>query len=438
MSNTSIAVLGTQWGDEGKGKIVDMLTPNFSVVARYQGGHNAGHTVYVKGQKFVLHLIPSGILHPGVTCIIGNGVVVDPKALFKEIDELARMGIEVGGRLRISEKAHVILPYHRELDVLSEARRGERKIGTTSRGIGPAYEDKIGRRGIRVCDLLSDFPALQEEVRENVSARNRIIKDSTLDWRPVFDQLVADGERMRPWVSDVSLFLSQAMSEGKSVMFEGAQATLLDIDHGTYPFVTSSNASVGGVCTGLGVPPKAIGGVLGVAKAYTTRVGEGPLPTELSGELAERLRESGQEYGASTGRPRRCGWYDAVVVRYSARINGLDALALTKLDVLDGLSEVKLCTGYRTAQGVVQEFPANLKTLAAAEPVYETMPGWSAPTKGATRMEDLPAEARRYVQRLEEVSGVPGAIISTGSDRGETIVRPDSAISSWFGESVRA
>jgi adenylosuccinate synthase len=438
MSNTSIAVLGTQWGDEGKGKIVDMLTPNFSVVARYQGGHNAGHTVYVKGQKFVLHLIPSGILHPGVTCIIGNGVVVDPKALFKEIDELARMGIEVGGRLRISEKAHVILPYHRELDILSEARRGERKIGTTSRGIGPAYEDKIGRRGIRVCDLLSDFPALQEEVRENVSARNRIIKDSTLDWRPVFDQLVADGERMRPWVSDVSLFLSQAMNEGQSVMFEGAQATLLDIDHGTYPFVTSSNASVGGVCTGLGVPPKAIGGVLGVAKAYTTRVGEGPLPTELSGELAERLRESGQEYGASTGRPRRCGWYDAVVVRYSARINGLDALALTKLDVLDGLSEVKLCTGYRTAQGVVQEFPANLKTLAAAEPVYETMPGWSAPTKGATRMDDLPAEARRYVQRLEEVSGVSCAIISTGSDRGETIVRPDSAISSWFGESVRA
>ncbi|NOT26351.1 MAG: adenylosuccinate synthase [Acidobacteria bacterium] len=438
MSNTSIAVLGTQWGDEGKGKIVDMLTPNFSVVARYQGGHNAGHTVYVKGQKFVLHLIPSGILHPGVTCVIGNGVVVDPKALFKEIDELARMGIAVDGRLRISEKAHVILPYHRELDVLSEARRGERKIGTTSRGIGPAYEDKIGRRGIRVCDLLSDFPALQEEVRENVSARNRIIKDSTLDWRPVFDQLVADGERMRPWVNDVSLFLWQAMKEGKSVMFEGAQATLLDIDHGTYPFVTSSNASVGGVCTGLGVSPKAIGGVLGVAKAYTTRVGEGPLPTELSGELAERLRESGQEYGASTGRPRRCGWYDAVVVRYSARINGLDALALTKLDVLDGLSEVKLCTGYRTAQGLLTEFPANLKTLASAEPVYETMPGWSSPTKGAKRMDDLPVEARRYVQRLEEVSGVSCAIISTGSDREETIVRPDSAITSWFGESVRA
>ena len=434
MSKTSIAVLGTQWGDEGKGKIVDMLTPHFSAVARYQGGHNAGHTVYVRGQKFVLHLIPSGILHPGVTCVIGNGVVVDPKALFKEIDELDRMGIAVDGRLRISEKAHVILPYHRELDVLSEARRGERKIGTTSRGIGPAYEDKIGRRGIRVCDLLSDPAALQDEVRENVSARNRIIKDSTLDWQPVFKQLIADGERMRPWVSDVSLFLSELMQGGNAVMFEGAQATLLDIDHGTYPFVTSSNASVGGVCTGLGVPPRAIGGVLGVAKAYTTRVGEGPLPTELSGALSERLRESGQEYGASTGRPRRCGWYDAVVVRYSARINGLDALALTKLDVLDGLPEVQLCTGYRTPQGILTEFPANLRALATAEPVYETLPGWSAPTKAATRMEDLPAEARRYVQRLEEVSGVPCAIISTGSDRAETIVRPESVVTTWLGQ----
>src|SRR5215212_6354045 len=249
MERANIAVPRAQWGDEGKGKIVDMLTPHFSTVARYQGGHNAGHTVYVDGQKFVLHLIPSGILHPGVTCIIGNGVVIDPQALFKEIDELARMGITVDGRLLVSEKAHVILPYHRELDVLSEARRGERKIGTTSRGIGPAYEDKIGRRGIRMCDLLGDREALAAEVRENVSARNRIIKDSTLDWKPVFDQLVAHGERMRPWVGDVSLYLHTAMQQGRNVMFEGAQATLLDIDHGTYPFVTSSNATVGGICT---------------------------------------------------------------------------------------------------------------------------------------------------------------------------------------------
>src|SRR4026208_2377157 len=284
----NIAVLGAQWGDEGKGKIVDLLTPNFSIVARYQGGHNAGHTVYAGGRKFVLRLLPSGILHPGVMCVIGNGVVVDPQALFKEIDELARMGIAIDGRLVISEKAHAIgrcpahsqnapplLPYHRELDSLSEARRGERKIGTTSRGIGPAYEDKIGRRGIRVCDLLGDRDAPAEEGREDGSARNRIIKESTLDWKPVFDQVVAAGERMRPWVTDVSLALHRLMAEGKNVMFEGAQATLLDIDHGTYPFVTSSNASVGGVCTGLGVSPRCIHGVLGVAKAYTTRVGEG-------------------------------------------------------------------------------------------------------------------------------------------------------------------
>jgi adenylosuccinate synthase len=409
-----------------------MLTPHFSAVARYQGGHNAGHTVYVKGKKFVLHLIPSGILHPGVTCVIGNGVVIDPQALFVEIDELARNGIGVDGRLLVSEKAHVILPYHRELDVLSEARRGERKIGTTSRGIGPAYEDKIGRRGIRVCDLLGDRDALAEEVRENVSARNRIIKESTLDWKPVFDQVVAAGERMRPWVTDVSLALHRLMADGKNVMFEGAQATLLDIDHGTYPFVTSSNASVGGVCTGLGVAPRAIGGVLGVAKAYTTRVGEGPLPTELSGELADRLRESGQEYGASTGRPRRCGWFDAVVVRYSARINGIDALALTKLDVLDGLPEVLICSGYKTSGGTLSEFPADLRCLSGAEPIYERMPGWTTPTRGVTRFEGLPEEARRYVRRLEEVTGVDCAIISTGSDRTETILETGSVVERWL------
>ena len=435
MSKTNIAVLGTQWGDEGKGKIVDMLTPQFSTDARYQGGHNAGHTVYVQGRKFVLHLIPSGILHPGVTCVIGNGVVVDPQALFREVDQLAGMGISVDGRLLVSEKAHVILPYHRELDVLSEARRGERKIGTTSRGIGPAYEDKIGRRGIRICDLLGDREALASEVRENVHARNQIIKDSTLDWKPVFDELVSHGERLRPWAADVSLFLHRTIAEGRNVMFEGAQATLLDIDHGTYPFVTSSNASVGGVCTGLGVPPKAIGGVLGVAKAYTTRVGEGPLPTELFGDMADRLRESGQEYGASTGRPRRCGWYDAVVVRYSARVNGLDGIALTKLDVFDGLPEVQICTGYKAGH-LVTEFPADLRVLAAAEPVYETLPGWSTPTKGVKHFDQLPREARQYIRRLEEVSGVECAIISTGSDRADTIIKPGSVVERWIGNQV--
>jgi adenylosuccinate synthase len=426
----NIVVLGAQWGDEGKGKIVDLMTPHFSVVARYQGGHNAGHTVYVGGRKFVLHLIPSGILHHGVTCIIGNGVVIDPQALFAEIEELAGLGIDVGDRLLISEKAHLILPYHRELDILSEARRAERKIGTTSRGIGPAYEDKIGRRGIRVCDLV-ETQALADEVRANVDARNQIIKDSTLDWHAVYTELLAYGERMRRWTSDTSLFLATAIDQGQRVLFEGAQATMLDIDHGTYPYVTSSNASIGGVCTGLGVPPRAIHGVLGVVKAYTTRVGEGPLPTELFGEMAERLRESGQEYGASTGRPRRCGWYDAVVARYSVRVNGLDALALTKLDVLDGFDELQICTGYRIDGRVVTEFPANL-VAGSYEALYETMPGWKEPTRGARLFEELPVEAQNYIKRLEEVSGVSCAIVSTGSDRSETIVRRDSIAARWL------
>src|SRR5215510_7716959 len=357
----NLCVLGAQWGDEGKGKIVDLLTPNFSVVARYQGGHNAGHTVYVNGKKFVLHLIPSGILHPGVICIIGNGVVVDPHALFAELDELQRLGIDVSGRLFVSDKAHLILPYHRELDILSEARRGERKIGTTSRGIGPAYEDKIGRRGIRVCDLV-DTKALADEVRENVNARNQIIKDSTLDWKQVYDQLLAFGARMRRWTGDVSLALDEAMKKGQRVLIEGAQGAMLDIDHGTYPYVTSSNATIGGACTGLGVPPRAINGVLGVAKAYLTRVGEGPFPTELFGEMGDRLRETGMEYGASTGRPRRCGWYDAVAVRYAVRVNGIDSIALTKLDVLDGLATIEICTGYKIGDRTVNEFPSDLNS----------------------------------------------------------------------------
>jgi adenylosuccinate synthase len=420
----NLAVLGAQWGDEGKGKIVDLLTPGFDIVARYQGGHNAGHTVYVGGTKFILRLIPSGILHPGITCVIGNGVVVDPQALLAEVDELVNKGVNIDNRIVISDKAHLILPYHRDLDLLSEARRGERKIGTTSRGIGPAYEDKIARRGIRAADL-ADAKALEQDVRDNVMARNRLVQETTMDWRPVLDQLLTDGARIRPWVRDVSLMLSEAMHDGKSVLFEGAQGTLLDIDHGTYPFVTSSNASVGGVCTGLGISPRLIGGVLGVAKAYTTRVGEGPLPTELFGEMGERLRESGHEYGAVTGRPRRCGWYDAVAIRYSVRINGLDALALTKLDVLDGVDRLDICTAYRCGNQTLTEFPSDIARLASCKPMYETMPGWSSPTRGLRRFADLPEAARRYVSRLEEVSGVPVALISTGSERDDTIFRKD-------------
>ena len=429
----NVAVIGAQWGDEGKGKIVDLLTPHFSIVARYQGGHNAGHTVLVSGTRFVLHLIPSGILHPGIRCVIGNGVVVDPDALFQEIETLGEYGIVVGDRLVISEKAHVILPYHRDLDLLNEARRGDRKIGTTSRGIGPAYEDKVGRRGIRVGDLFEPT-SLAEQVRENVHARNRLVGDSALEWRPLVERLLAHGERMRPWVTDVSLYLAKAMAAGERVMFEGAQGTLLDIDHGTYPYVTSSNSTAGGACTGLGVPPRSISGVLGVAKAYTTRVGGGPLPTELTGPMAERLRETGQEYGASTGRPRRCGWYDAVTVRYSVRVNGLESLALTKLDVLDGLPQIHVCTSYRCGSEVLTEFPGDIRVLATCRPVYETLPGWSSPTKGVRRFDELPPEARAYIRRLEELSGVPVGIVSTGSEREDTILREGSVAVGWLKE----
>src|SRR5688572_20198428 len=427
----NLAVLGAQWGDEGKGKIVDLLTPNFSIVARYQGGHNAGHTVYANGRKFVLRLLPSGILHEGITCVIGNGLVVDPQALFAEIDELASAGITVGDRLVVSDKAHLILPYHRELDLLSEARRGERKIGTTSRGIGPAYEDKIARRGVRVGDL-ADPSSLAGAVKQNVAARNRIIGESQMDWRQVLAELAKAWERMGPWVGDVSLFLSRARQAGRAVMFEGAQGTLLDIDHGTYPYVTSSNGTIGGALTGLGIGPKAIDGVLGVAKAYLTRVGEGPLPTELNGEMGHRLRETGQEYGASTGRPRRCGWYDAVAVRYAVRVNGLDALALTKLDVLDGIEAIEVCTAYRCGGKTIRELPSDLAQLAACEPIYETVPGWEGSTKGVRRYADLPVGARRYIEVLEGASGVPAALISTGSDREDTIVRDDGVVAAWL------
>jgi adenylosuccinate synthase len=431
----NLAVLGAQWGDEGKGKIVDLLTPRFSFVARYQGGHNAGHTVYANGVKFILRLIPSGILHPGIICVIGNGLVVDPQALFAEIDELTRNGIDTNGRIVVSDKAHVILPYHRDLDLLSEARRGERKIGTTSRGIGPAYEDKIARRGIRVGDLV-DPKGLEENVRDNVTARNRLVQDSTMDWKPVLDQLLRHAERMRPMIRDVSVMLNEATRAGRPILFEGAQGTLLDIDHGTYPYVTSSNASIGGVCTGLGIPPKAIGRVLGVAKAYATRVGEGPFPTELFGEMGNRLRETGSEYGAVTGRPRRCGWYDAVAMRYAARINGLDGVALTKLDVLDGLERIEVCTAYRCGGRTLTEFPSDLAQLAACEPVYESQTGWATPTRGARSFEDLPVAALKYIAFLEEVSGVPITIVSTGSERDDTIIR-DSEIADLRVQTVK-
>ena len=428
----NIAVVGAQWGDEGKGKIVDLLAPRFSIVARYQGGHNAGHTVYAGGRRFVLRLIPSGILHPGVTCVIGNGVVVDLKALFDEVDELAGSGIGVQGRLFVSDRAHLILPYHRDIDRLSEASLGDRKIGTTSRGIGPAYEDKAGRRGLRVCDL-TDAAALDEQIRAGVDRRNRLAGDTTLDWRDVLDQIRGYGERLRPWITDVSVVLAAATAQGRSILFEGAQGTMLDLDHGTYPYVTSSSATAGGACTGLGVGPRSINGVLGIVKAYTTRVGEGPFPTELTGAIGDELRAKGSEFGAVTGRPRRCGWFDAVQVRHAVRINGLDALVITKMDVLDGCAEIPICVGYRCGGETRAEFPASLRRLAECAPVFESLPGWKTPTAGVRHADLLPAEARAYLARLEALTGVPALLVSTGAAREDTIIRNTALAAAWFG-----
>jgi len=428
----NIAVVGAQWGDEGKGKIVDLLAPRFSIVARYQGGHNAGHTVYVGGRRFVLRLIPSGILHPGVVCMIGNGVVVDLTALFDEVDELAGSGIGVDGRLFVSDRAHLILPYHRDIDRLIEAGLGDRKIGTTSRGIGPAYEDKAGRRGLRVCDL-TDAAALEAQIRAGVDRRNRLAGDTTLDWQQVLDQTRRYSERLRPWITDVSVALAKATSEGRSILFEGAQGTMLDLDHGTYPYVTSSSATAGGACTGLGVGPRSIHGVLGIVKAYTTRVGEGPFPTELTGAIGDQLRGKGNEFGAVTGRPRRCGWFDAVQVRHAVRINGLDALVITKMDVLDGFAEIPVCVGYRCGGETRAEFPASLRRLAECEPVFESLPGWKTPTAGVRHAGGLPAEARAYLARLEALTGVPALLVSTGAAREDTIVNNTALAAAWFG-----
>jgi adenylosuccinate synthase len=427
----NIAVVGAQWGDEGKGKIVDLLAPRFSIVARYQGGHNAGHTVHVGGRRFVLRLIPSGILHPGVMCVIGNGVVVDLKALFDEVEELAGSGIGVDGRLFVSDRAHLILPYHRDIDRLSEATLGARKIGTTSRGIGPAYEDKAGRRGLRVCDL-SDEATLEAQIRDGVERRNHLAGDSALDWRQVVDQTRTYGARLRPWVTDASVALAAASADGRSILFEGAQGTMLDLDHGTYPYVTSSSATVGGACTGLGIGPRSIHGVLGIAKAYTTRVGEGPFPTELTGATGDELRRKGHEFGAVTGRPRRCGWFDAVQMRHAVRVNGLDALVITKIDVLDGLSEIPICVGYRCAGETRTDFPASLRRLETCEPVFESMPGWSMPTAGVRAADGLPAEAGAYLDRLEALTGVPALLVSTGAAREDTVVRNPTLASAWF------
>jgi adenylosuccinate synthase len=431
----NVVIAGAQWGDEGKGKIVDLLTEKVQVVARYNGGHNAGHTIRIGDEQFVLRLIPSGVLHPGILCLMGNGMVIDPWALESELGELRSKGIAADDNLLISDRAHLILPHHRALEALAEELRGSRKIGTTLRGIGPAYEDKAARRGLRVGDLLrpGTLASKLEEARRHYEQVCRgASRQPEVDWDALLGELFAFGERLRPRVTDVSVVLHRHMADGYSVLFEGAQATLLDLDHGTYPFVTSSSATAGGVLTGLGVGPSRVDGVIGIAKAYTTRVGAGPLPSEIGGTLEDEIRARGHEFGANTRRPRRCGWFDAVVVRHSVRINGMDTLALTKLDVLDGLDEVRICTSYRFEGDEVHDFPGDLTVLEACEPVYETLPGWKESCAGIRDFTLLPDAARRYVDRLSDLCGVEIGIVSTGPDRNHTILRGQSALSSWF------
>lgn len=420
----ALVVVGTQWGDEGKGKITDLLSAEADMVVRYQGGNNAGHTVMVNGEVFRLHLIPSGVLYPQATCIIGNGVVVDPRVLFEEMAALEARGVRTF-RLYISDRAHVIMPYHRQMDQLEEAARSpEARIGTTGRGIGPCYVDKVARTGIRVGDLLHK-DTLARKLRHVLAEKNAILTgvyhQPPLELEPLLEEYLAYGERLRPMVTDTSRLVAEAVRAGKRVLFEGAQGTLLDVDHGTYPFVTSSSATAGGAATGSGIGPTYIDKVLGVAKAYTTRVGQGPFPTELFDATGEYIRERGHEYGTTTGRPRRCGWFDAVIVRYAARINGLSGLALMSTDVLDGLEKVKVCVAYRVGNELRDDVPADLEEFAACQPVYEELPGWEG-TQGAERWDQLPANAQRYIRFIEETVGVPVAIVSVGRERHQTLI----------------
>jgi adenylosuccinate synthase len=431
----NIVIVGAQWGDEGKGKVVDLLTPRVQVVARYNGGHNAGHTVIVGGKKFILHVIPSGILHPGILCVAGNGMVINPAAFEREKQELEELGVEVGEDLVISDRIHLILPHHYALEALSEEQRGKRALGTTLRGTGPAYEDKVGRRGVRMGDLLrpSSLGDKLAEARRHYEALVRGVgREPEVDWDGVVADLTAFGERHGSKIKDASLVLRQQMAGGYSVLFEGAQATLLDPDHGTYPFVTSSSATAGGVAVGAGVPPSTIDGVLGVAKAYCTRVGTGPFPSEAEEKAGDALRAKGGEYGATTGRPRRCGWFDVVAARYATRLSGFDTLALTKLDVLDELAEIPVCTAYRFEGETFTEFPSDLSVLEGCEPVLEKLPGWTSPTPGVRQWDALPAAARDYVERLSELVGTEVGIVSTGPDRDDTVIRERSALASWF------
>lgn len=419
-------VVGAQWGDEGKGKIIDILSKDVDYVVRYQGGNNAGHTVVKKSGEFVLHLVPSGIFHKRVRCVIGNGVVVDPEALIQEIETLKKKGVSIGGRLFVSERAHLIFPYHRIYDRLREDKKGFIKIGTTGRGIGPSYGDKAMRSGIRVIDLY-DPPLFRKKLEKSLLEKNeiftKIYNQKPFDFRAIYLLYLRYAKKIKPYVVDTSLLLNQAIAQKKSILFEGAQGTHLDVDHGTYPFVTSSTVTAGGAAMGAGVPPTAIQKIMGVVKAYTTRVGEGPFPTEFGPDLMDEIRRKGKEFGATTGRPRRCGWFDAVLVKYSCMVNGIDEIAVTKLDVLDDLRKIKICLGYKHNGKVYRHFPASLTVQQKGVPIYEEHPGWLCDTSGVKKFSLLPANAKKYLKRLSALLGVPITILSVGSHEKQTLFR---------------
>jgi adenylosuccinate synthase len=418
-------IVGAQWGDEGKGKIVDLLSEDVDIVARYQGGANAGHTVVIGEREYVLHLIPSGIFHPNVTCVIGNGVVVDPIALLEEIAQLQKLNVNIGGRLLISHNAHLIMPYHKQLDTIRDQESD--KIGTTGRGIGPAYIDKFMRIGIKIVDLL-DRNVFVAKLRRNIEEKNQILRKiygkAELDVEKIVNEYEEFDEKIDEFVTDTALYLNKSLREGKRILAEGAQGALLDVDHGTYPFVTSSNPTSGGACTGLGIPPTSISSVVGVVKAYSTRVGNGPFPTELTDGLGDRLREVGHEYGATTGRPRRCGWFDAFSLRYSAMVNGISKIAITKLDVLDQFDEVKICVGYQYRGKTLRTFPTDEASLGCIEPVYESYEGWKSPLIGHSSYYSLPSKARKYIEAIGSLTGADVWIVSLGARRDQTIFVP--------------
>lgn len=423
---SATVVVGSQWGDEGKGKIVDILSSEADLVARYQGGANAGHTINLKGEEYILHLIPSGILHPDTTCVIGNGVVVELDALLKEMKLLEKKGISIAGRFFISDRAHIIFPHHKQIDLLSEKMPGGQKIGTTGRGIGPAYADKFNRRGIRVGDML-DGKQFELKLLKSLEEADNFLRKNfnqpAQDLGKIFDKIWEMRNQILPYILDTSILIYRALKSGKKVLLEGAQGTLLDIDHGTYPFVTCSNPVSGGACTGTGIGPSQINQVIGVIKAYTTRVGEGPFPTELTDSAGETLQEVGKEFGATTGRPRRCGWFDLVIARYAARINGLTSFAITKLDVLDSFREIKVCTAYRYQDQIITEFPSDLEILASCQPVYKTFKGWQKEIKDISEYQDLPEATRNYIEFIESETSVPAKLISVGARRRKTIYR---------------